>query len=291
MTDLPLRALEPADAEAGVALILAANAAAERAAGREPQPVPDERRLALERRLARFPETDGPGCHAIDGEDGLVGFATSVRRGPLWGLSLLFVHPDHQSRRLGSRLLAATLPHGEGAAIEVIMASDDHRALRRYASLGLDLHPGMSAKGTVDRSRLPADLPVRAGDQDDLELVAAVDRRLRGGSSRADDIAFLIGTEADLHVVDRSGRRGYVVEAKGTPICLGATDVETAQHLLWAALAQGGEGEVELWGLTGSQQWAFAVLLAAGLRLEPGGAMFWRGLVPPVPYLPSGVYF
>jgi hypothetical protein len=72
---------------------------------------------------------------------------------------------------------------------------------------------------------------------------------------------------------------------------LGADDEATARALLWAVYAEA-EGEVEAWGWTATQQWAFDVALAARLKLVSGGAMAVRGLPAlPGPYLPSGVYF
>lgn len=291
MTEPHLRPLVPEDAPAAVDMIAAANDAAARERGREPEPLSPERRRSFEERIAHFPVTDEPGCWVAEADDRVVGISVAIRRGPLWALSLLFVHPDHQSRGLGGRLVALTRPYAEGAQIEMVMASEDPRAIRRYAHLGLDLHPAVMANGKIDRSRLPVELPVRRGDRSDLGLVDAVDRKLRGGVSRADDVAFLLDMGETMHIVDLPGRRGFVLSGNGRVTCLGATDEETARELLWAALSDLGD-EAELYGLTATQGWAVDVSLAAGLTVTPAGPMFVRGLPAlPGPYLPSGVYF
>ena len=291
MNEPHLRPLASTDAPAAVEMIAAANDATAREHGQEPRPLPPERRRSFEERIAHFAVTDAPGCWAAEYDERLVGVSVAIRRGPLWALSLLFVHPDAQSRGLGGRLVALTRPYAEGAQIELVMASEDPRAIRRYAHLDLTLHPAVRAGGAVDRSRLPVDLPVRRGDHSDLGLVDAVDRKLRGGVSRAEDVGFLLDRGELMHIVDLPGRRGFVLAANGRVTCLGATDDETARELLWAALAEVGD-EVEIKGLTVTQGWAVDVALAAGLSVTPSGPMFCRGWPQlPGPYLPSGVYF
>ncbi len=105
----------------------------------------------------------------------------------------------------------------------------------------LQWHPAAKASGTVDRSALPSDLPVRDGADADLDLVTAVDVPLRG-SSRADDVAAVLADGGRLTASDRAGRRGFVVTREGNPSMLGADDVPTAQALLWQALAQSESG-------------------------------------------------
>jgi GNAT superfamily N-acetyltransferase len=292
MGDPTLRPLASSDAEAAVDLITAAFAAASRAGGEEPR-TPDEARQARSiSRIRRFTSTDGPGCWAADAADGsLAGLAVAIRREHLWGLALLFVHPDHQSAGLGRRLLARTRPYAEGARIELILATADSRAIRTYAGLGLRLHPAMRAKGTVDRGRLPRDRGVREGSAADLDLVEAVDRPLRGVPRTVDVASVLHEPGVDLLVLDRRGGRGFALHALGNVLMLGADDEVTAAALLGEALARA-DGEVEQHGWTGAQRWALDVAFAAGLKVGPAGPVFARGLDPlPVPWLPSGVYF
>jgi GNAT superfamily N-acetyltransferase len=284
-----IRPLAADDATAAAAIMEAAFAQLSRRHGEEPRELSVERRQGMVRRIGRFAETDGPGCWVAEADGTVVGLACSIRREHLWGLSLLFVHPDQQSARLGTRLVERTRPYAEGADVEVIMASDDPRAIRRYASYGLALHPAMGIKGEVDRRRLPGGLDVRAGAVADLDLVEDVDRRLRG-VPRTADVSRLLDDDVELVIVD-GPRRGFAVHSRQGITMLGADDEATARTLLWACLAEI-EGEVEQWGLTASQGWAFDVALAAALKIAPAGPMFLRGLpAVPGPYLPSGIYF
>lgn len=286
-----LRPLASEDAADAIAIVEAAFAEADRRRGGQPHELDEERRTRSTRRMARFPRTDAPGCWGAEVDGRLVGFSMAIRRERLWGLAMLFVHPDHQSGRLGTRLLEHARRTADGAAIEVIQSSDDPRAIRRYGLLGLRMHPAVGAKGTLDRSALPADLPVREGSTADLELVDAVDRRLRR-VPRTDDVAFLMAEEGTaLVIADSGGRRGFAVHSRDGVTMLGADDEETATALLWECLANA-DGEVEQWGWTATQGWAIDVALAARLKIKPGGHMFLRGLpAMPGPYLPSGVYF
>jgi GNAT superfamily N-acetyltransferase len=286
-----LRPLTPDDAGAAVALIAAAFRALDQAAHREPQDIGEERRAGMLARLARFPRTDPDGCWAAVGPDGLAGLTVAIRRGPVWGLSLLFVHPEAQGRGLGRQLLERVRPTAEGAAVELISASDDPRAIRRYLRLGLDLHPGVALRGPVDRTAIPTALAVRQGTAADLDLVDAVDAPLRAGAPRTADVAALNADGAALLVADHAGRRGFVVHNAEQVMCLGAQDEATAAHLLWAALAEV-NADVELHDITAPQQWAIRVALAARMEVAPSGPMFVRGWSAlPGPYLPSGVYF
>ncbi len=296
MSDIDLRLLSADDDVAAVAVMRAAGRARDEQAGREPRPEPDahtiERRHAL---MRSFAAEDGPGCWvAVAGEE-VVGLATSIRRRTLWGLSLLFVHPGHWSAGVGKRLLDSALTYADGATTAMIQASDDPRAIRRYARAGFDLHPAFEAEGPVDRAALPAGVPGRDGTLTDLDLVEAVDGPLRFGSPRTGDVAAAVGPEwgCRLQVVDTASGRGFVVQRDGRLVMLGATDDATARALLWRAIAATPQGEdFSVYGLTGAQRWAVDVALDARLRLGPCGPMFLRGDRPyPGPYAPSGLYF
>ena len=73
---------------------------------------------------------------------------------------------------------------------------------------------------------------------------------------------------------------------------LAALEEAAAQDLLCAALATTPSGEeTSVEWITSAQPWAVEPVLDAGLRLQPGGAVFLRGDVGPfAPYLPSGAY-
>jgi GNAT superfamily N-acetyltransferase len=274
----------------GVASVVeAAGQQLEQRAGRRPRPRTDEQREYFASGLRRFVERDPAGAWVAEDSGRVVGMSTAIRRGSFWGLSMLFVDPERQSRGVGHRLLDAALDYAAGAEVRMILSSSDPRALRRYSRAGLDIHPTVEATGTVDPSALPDDLDGRPGHAGDLDLVASVDAGLRG--SRAEDVEYLLGVGARMHVLDRQGARGYVVHRDTRLLMLGASDDATASVLFWQFLAQV-EGEAEIWGLTARQNWAVKVALAAGLQLAAAGALFLNGRErPPDAWLPSGWYF
>jgi GNAT superfamily N-acetyltransferase len=293
VSDVDLRPLVAADAEAAVGLIGACFAQADRDAGRAPWTPPPERVATFVRRMARFTETDPEGCWAAEDADGLAGIAVAIRRGRLWGLALLFTRPDLQSRGVGGQLLRRARGTAAGALVEVIQSSQDHRAIRTYAGLGLALHPAVALRGEVDRSRLPSeDAGIREGTADDLDIVDGVDRFLRGDGPRTPDVAAMLDADAAQLLLHEEGpHRGFALTSSGHPVCLGATSERGARALLVAMLARMGD-EVSLEGLTATQRWAVDVGLAVRLRVEPTGPMFVRGWPAfPEHYLPSGVYF
>ena len=284
-----VRGMTAPDVLGAMAVVRAAGESEQRAEGREPTPMPDSAWQQFRRRTERFLERDAEGAFvAVDG-DSVVGLAQSIRRGSFWGLSMLFVHPEAQGYGLGRRLLDAALTYATDAEVRMIMASTDSRAVRLYSSAGLALHPAMRAQGEVDRSRIPAGLPGRSGDANDLDLVATVDEGLRG--SRAEDVEFLLGQGATLEVLDSGTERGYVLYQGERLRMLGATDGPTAEQLLWRFLAGAG-AKAELHGLTAGQDWAVRVALAAMLPVCPGGPLFVSGRPhPPENWMASGWYF
>ena len=68
---------------------------------------------------------------------------------------------------------------------------------------------------------------------------------------------------------------------------LAATDRRTAARLLWAALLTA-TGDAEVPHVTGANQWALQVGLAAGLTVRTEGYLGVRGMKPPTPYLHNG---
>ena len=278
------------DAGTVTAVVEAANADASRRAQRDtPEHTPEQRQW-FARCMVRFAERDGDGAWVAETDGGrVVGMAEAIRRGPFWGLSMLFVDPAWQSRGVGQALLERALRSAEGASLRMIVSSSDPRALRRYWAAGLTIHPTLEATGEVDRRRVPPALPGRPGATDDLALVAEVDAGLRG--RRDEDVAFLLSVGAELDVVDGPGGRGYAVRRDNRLQMLGATDDETAKLLAWRYLAAV-EGPATMSTLTSAQSWAVDVAMAAGLAVQPRGALFVDGLErPPGPWLPSGWFF
>lgn len=288
-----VRSMRLEDVEAAMAVIEAADAVAETQGVHPPRtPSLAAQEEARRKAHARFVERDGPGAWvALAGEQGgeVVGVAESIRRHDFWGLSMLFVHPDFQSRGVGGALLQAASGYAVDARVRMIQSSPDPRAMRRYALAGLSMHPAAELGGEPDRRAIPASLGGRSGGEDDLELVAEVESGL--GRCRTEDVAFVL--EDDRHrldVVDEGSRRGWMLWHPGRLVMLGASDEATAATLLWRYMS-GVEGSALAYGLTSAQNWAFTVAHAARLTLRVGGAMFVDGMALPSPWIPSGWYF
>ena len=287
--DFSVRPMTVDDADAVMAVVAAANAD-QVARGVLPPPPPRtaEQTAAIRRATVRFVERDGPGAWVATREGSVVGMAEAIRRDAFWGLSMLFVHPEHQSRGVGLVLLEAALGYAEGATVRMIQSSPDPRAMRRYAQVGLAMHPTAEISGSPDPSSVPARLAGREGNADDLELVAAVEAAL--GRSRTEDVAFGLESGDRLDVAETGNRRGWVLWRPGRLTMLGATDEDTASTLLWRYVAQTGDS-AEVFGLTSAQNWAFDVAHQARLTLRVEGAMFVAGMAVPGPWIPSGWFF
>ena len=284
-----VRPMTLADLDGVTEVNRAAEEQLELAAGETPQPWTEQGTQRFHAGLRRFVEVDAGGAWIAEDDSGLIGMANAVRRGDFWGLSMLFVHPRAQSQGVGRQLINKTLEYAERAAVRMIMASEDPRAMRTYSRAGLAIHPGVHLEGTVDRSTLPTDLLGRTGTDADLELAAEVDTAL--GRDRVDDAAFLLSTGATLEVVDDGPRRGFGLHRNGALLMLGATDDRTAAAVLWRMLAASGEHRIEQWCLTAGQDWAVRVAYEARLTVKPGGSLFLSGVHLPGPWIPSGWYF
>jgi hypothetical protein len=158
-----------------------------------------------------------------------------------------------------------------------------------YTSVGFSLHPAVMGRGTIHPGSVGIDPRVRHSDERDLEIVDAVDRRLRGSARSVDMRAMLNEPGSRLLLVDD---RGYAVAKDDRIVTLGADDEDVATALLKTALAEMGDGAaVEVNWITAGQQWAIRTLVDSGIELHPYGPMMVRGLTgPPAPYIPSGGY-
>ena len=278
------------DVEAVMAVVEAADAALAEAGQIPPRTPPSDAELeAIRVGHGRFVQRDGPGAWVAVLEGQVVGVAESVRRESFWGLSMLFVHPEFQSRGVGGRLLEAAVGYAAGATQRMIQSSPDPRAMRRYFLAGLAMHPTAEMGGQPDRRAIPTSLAGRDGDEADLELVAEVEVQL--GRSCAEDVAFALrDMRCRLDVVDSGPGRGWMLWHPDRLVMLGATDEQTAAVLLWRFLA-GSEGQILVHGLTAAQQWAFEVLHQARLTAQIRGSLFVDGMAIPVPWIASGWYF
>lgn len=238
-------------------------------------------------RVAHLLGTDPEGSWVAVGDGGVVGFTQAARRDRCWVLVHLFVRPGQQSSGIGRSMLERACRYATDAPVGLIGATADPRAIRTYVQLpGFHTLPTLNASGTVRAERLDRDATasVRDGDEADIESFADLDRRLRGGT-RAPDVAYLVGRGHRLRVL--SGQ-GYCVIGESTIDMLSADDVDSARVLLTDALLQCAGRSVTVGRMTAEQQWAFPLLVSAGLDLRPWGPLVVRGLEhAPVPYLPS----
>lgn len=241
-------------------------------------------------RIAHLQHTDPDGAWVAVEDDEVVGLALSLRRGPMWFLSLLGVSTRRQARGIGGSLLAASLHTAESAAAVWLLATVDPKALRRYALAGFALHPSYTAKGELDRGLLPAGLAVRDGDwARDGDLVEEVVAGLRGAPYGA-DLEFM-ASSSELVVAEAGGERGFAVIRRGAISSLGATSPGLAQQLLWSAVGRSDQPEVTVDWLTAEQQWAIDVVLSARLPLRGGSSVCIRSALGPLtPYLPGGAF-
>lgn len=236
-------------------------------------------------RMRYFLTVDPEGCWvAVDG-GAVVGFAVSQNRGRLWYLATYGVLPGRQGKGIGKRLMDAVLAHAEGR--RGLFSSTVHpAATRRYRLAGFSLLPQMRMVGTVDRATLPAVTGLRDGRPDDLEWMDRLDENLRG-AGHGPDHRYLLGTVR--LVVSRAGDRpGYVyLDDRGRALLLAAAHPDTAQQLLWEALASS-RGDTLVNCITTANEWAVDVGLAARLDIGQEGYLAVRGMTDPAPYLASG---
>ena len=161
-----------------------------------------------------------------------------------------------------------------------------------YTSFGFALHPVVAAWGAMRPGAvdgLPtcaASSPREVGERE-LEMVGAIDRKVRGSARTVDVVAMLAqpGTRLLLHA-----DQAYAVAKDERIVTLGARQEESATLVLRAMLAEAPPGEtIEINWLTSTQQWAICEVVRAGIELQPYGPVMVRGMDgPPSPYIPSG---
>ena len=288
---MTVRPLAEADVDGAVAVQIASFDDYDRHWGNPVPEVTPERIEHQRRRVRHFLTNDAAGSWVAESDGRVIGVSLALRRGELWGLSLLAVDPAAQSRGVGRALLDAALTYADPSAPAVILSSRDPRAMHRYASAGFDLHPQMQATGRIERSRLRCDgSTVREAGPEDYALADAVDVAVRGAPRGQDHE--LLASRGVMFVTERGPQRGYAHVHDGRVRAIAATDEETAVALLWHSLAHtadiGADATVE--HMAGNQQWAIRTVVEAGLSLAPSGPAFWRQGTPPPAYLPSGPY-
>jgi GNAT superfamily N-acetyltransferase len=252
--------------------------------------IKDERRR-LER-TRHFLRTDPDGSWVAEEDGAIIGMSQSFVREDYWMLSQLGTVPGRQGHGVGRQLLGLALSHGDPHSPGTIHCSRDPKAMALYTSFGFTLHPVVAAwgalrPGAVERPTEvvrcePADVTER-----DLEVVSAIDRKVRG-SARTVDITAMLAQEGTRLLLHED--RGYAVAADERIVALGARDEESATMVLRTMLAEAPAGEtIEINWLTAAQQWAIRVVVQAGIELLPYGPVMVRGMDgPPAPYIPSG---
>jgi hypothetical protein len=181
----------------------------------------------------------------------------------------------------------ATLDYYGDCRGGIIIASNDPRALRLYGSSGFALEPTFKASGVVDTDLMPElSQEIVAVDPSRLELLAPISRAVRG-AAHTHDLAVALVRDASVFLLPD---RGFVVTMPGRGIwALAALDEPAARELLWFGLAHlRDEPAVEVGWISGRQQWAIEIMLAARLSLSAYGAIATRGSLGPLhPYIPS----
>jgi GNAT superfamily N-acetyltransferase len=81
--------------------------------------------------------TDPGGAWTAERDGRLIACGLAILREGVWGLSLLIVHPEHQSTGVGGAVLRACHDYAQGARGRIILSSTDARAMRAYTRLGL----------------------------------------------------------------------------------------------------------------------------------------------------------
>ncbi|MEU1076081.1 MULTISPECIES: GNAT family N-acetyltransferase [unclassified Streptomyces] len=266
---------------------------AERSTRRVSDPEADPRSAAASKqwieRMRFYLSVDPAGCWvAVDEKtDGnrVVGFAISQNRGRLWYLATYGVLPSHQGQGIGKRLLDAALTHADGRP-GIFSSSVHPGATRRYRMADFSLHPQMRMVGTVDRSTLPVVDGLREGRTDDVAWMDQLDQNLRV-AGHGPDHSYMLDT-LRLVVCRDKAKPGYAyLDNRGRASLLAAAHPQTAQKLLWEALASS-RGTTLVNCITTPNEWAVDVGLAARLDIGQEGYIAVRGMPVPAPYLPSG---
>ena len=246
----------------------------------------DVARRAWEQRLLHSLRTDIAGSFVSERDGIVTGAAQAVIREQLWVLSLMAVSPTLGAGGEGRALMRSTLAYDRGSAGGLIVASDDPRALRLYASSGFALEATFKATGTVDPTLMPDRHPgITPVPRAELDTLGPISRAARGAAHTPDlEVALFRGSS-----VSRLEDRGFVVTMPGRGVwALAARDEQAATALLWHALDEAHEESIDIGWISGRQQWAIDVLVAARLSITSYGALCTRGAVGPLhPYIPS----
>jgi predicted N-acetyltransferase YhbS len=244
-------------------------------------------RSAWEQRLMHSLRHDPDGSFVSVSRGIVTGSAQAVIREGIWILSLLAVSPTLGEGGEGRALVQSALDYDRGCSGGLIVASGDPRALRLYASAGFELEATFRATGSVDPALIPDRHPaISSVAASDLGSLGPISRAARGAAHTPDlDVALFRDAS-----ISRLEDRGFVVTLPDRGIwALAAGDEQAAAALLWHGLSEvQDEPSVDVGWVSGRQQWAIDVLLAARLSISNYGALCARGATGPLyPYIPS----
>jgi hypothetical protein len=146
----------------------------------------------------------------------VVGFAGAINRGRQWYLAWLFVHPQHQDRGVGRRLLELVWRDGPGVTHGLCTFSYNVQAVSIYSRFG------MNPRGIIHMMRAPAaklSVPAATGlavqdglRRGDLTWIHALEKEIRGYPHPPEWDYWNRSKDYRLHVFRRNGRRvGYGV--------------------------------------------------------------------------------
>ena len=254
--------------------------------------IQDERRRLD--RTRHFLGTDPGGSWVAEDGGTVIGMSQSFVREDYWMLSQLGTVPGRQGHGVGRELLRLALSHGDPHSPGTIQCSRDPKAMALYTSFGFVLHPVVAAWGVMRPRSVVRPAEVQRFEPDEvtereLDVIAAIDRKVRGSARSVDIVSMLVPAREPLLL---HADQGYAVARDERIVTLGARHEESATLVLRAMLAEAPAGEtIEINWLTSAQQWAIRVVVEAGIELQPYGPVMVRGMDgPPKPYIPSGGY-
>jgi GNAT superfamily N-acetyltransferase len=244
--------------------------------------IPDDLGPIL-RLYAHLQETDPDGFVVAESrlpgeEPRTLGFASALRRGRMWFLSMLFIEPEAQGAGVGRELLRRVMPADVDMALATCTDSVQPISNALYASFGIVPRlPLMRLVGLPDRLDALAGLP---------SGIRAVAFDAFGGDVHREVAAVASATTAFAHEPDHAfvrieGRIGYLyVDADGATVGYGYTSeagrvgpaaavepgllAPVVAHLVTAIQPRGAFG---IW-VPGAADETMAMLLRAGFRID-----------------------
>jgi GNAT superfamily N-acetyltransferase len=232
-----------------------------------------ERRRSLFEHLARTAEA----FWIAERDDGIIGFARSIRRGDLLELTEFFVLPGEQSAGVGRELFRRAFPPVEGSHRSIIATTDD-RALARYQKAGVyGRFPIKYFFKEPEPVQIDTDLtfePLRE-DREMLDILGAIDDEILGHRRDVDHRWLISDPDREGYLYRRSGEvagYGYLGESSGPIALLGEADFPAVLAHAETAASQAGRGfgvEVPM-----VNRAAIDILLRRGFQMDPFMALF-----------------